>query len=57
MLRGRGCYLLFWIFCEGLVFSRYYNGGDVKTVSRIEIVPVKPKNTEPKKLDPLVTEA
>ncbi len=31
-------------------------GGDVKTVSRIEIVPVKPKNTEPKKPDPLVTE-
>ncbi|WP_375668398.1 hypothetical protein [Bartonella sp. AP36NXGY] len=28
-----------------------------KTVSRIEIVPVNAKNSEPKKLDPLVTEA
>ncbi|QEE09739.1 phage protein [Bartonella kosoyi] len=26
-------------------------GGEVKTISRIEIVPVKPKNTEPEKQD------
>ncbi|WP_183193878.1 hypothetical protein [Bartonella fuyuanensis] len=32
-------------------------GGDVKTISRIEIVPVKPKNTKPEKHDPSVTEA
>ncbi|WP_375666391.1 hypothetical protein [Bartonella sp. TT121SHDZB] len=49
--------MLFWTSGEGLVFACYRNGGDVKTVSRIEIIPVKPKNTEPEKRDPSATEA
>ncbi|WP_375678568.1 hypothetical protein [Bartonella sp. AP33XZML] len=56
MLRGRddiccfGSLVKVWSFLviEGVEIS--------KTVSRIEIVPVNAKNSEPEKLDPLVTE-
>ncbi|WP_375637706.1 MULTISPECIES: hypothetical protein [unclassified Bartonella] len=57
MLRGRGCYLLFWIFVKVWAFLVIEGVEISKTVSRIEIVPVNAKNSEPEKCDTSITEA